>query len=386
MPGPPARRRSVTPRAPASARRAGHTCPRLGPGAGRFVLPRLSRQRPRDDEPGLHRGLHLEHPLDADGHRPARWRWRTTRPASRTTGTSGPARPPARAVPTPISTAASATHAFRKVSPPSSWSLPPPPGTTSGSTGRTTTTPTRTSASDAGAQPSHQTAQRYRIQISQTDTFARPGRQQEVDQTTYTAFDRTLPEGTPLLAGPGDRRAEQPPQLESAPVADEELRRGRARPRRWRAPGSAVTRRSAGRPSRSPRPTASRCTRTTTAASRASTGCISATSTQTAYAWNKSLPASTQAYVWRVRWKDADRQLAGRLVHDRALLRLPGSLTLTCAAQRRLPADRPGRTSSGSRCRRPSSTSRRCARSGPRPRPAAGHHGRPSCRRHEAVP
>ena len=68
--------------------------------------------------------------------------------------------------------------------------------TTSPSTGTTTTTPTKRPRKYlGGAARSHQTAQKYRIEISQSSTFATTVDSREVDQSTYTPWDGTLPEG-----------------------------------------------------------------------------------------------------------------------------------------------------------------------------------------------
>jgi len=108
--------------------------------------------------------------------------------------------------PDPASTLDAATHAFRKISPQVDGLV-----ATDGSQGATVTQfanevtftwndyrATNQQVSYAGgAAPAHQTAQSYRIQVSKSPTFASTDLVDErtVDQTTYTPFDRTYPEG-----------------------------------------------------------------------------------------------------------------------------------------------------------------------------------------------
>ena len=108
--------------------------------------------------------------------------------------------------PDPASTLDAATNAFRKTSPPVDGLV-----ATDGSQGAAVTQfanevtfswndyrATNQQVSYAGgAAPSHQTAQSYRIQVSKSPTFASADLVDErtVDQTTYTPFDRTYPEG-----------------------------------------------------------------------------------------------------------------------------------------------------------------------------------------------
>jgi hypothetical protein len=112
--------------------------------------------------------------------------------------------------PDPISTHAAATSAFRKISPVVSLTAP-------------ASNPVNDCTLDAlgdpvcaedialswedyfdtnherwyadGIAPSYQTAMKYRVQVSQSPTFDTLVDTQEVDQTTYTAFDKTWPEG-----------------------------------------------------------------------------------------------------------------------------------------------------------------------------------------------
>ena len=83
------------------------------------------------------------------------------------------------------------------------WRSRPPqtarvrPARRSPSAGRTTGPPTRGVTYAGGAAPSHQSAQRYRLQVAQSATITDSNVIDDVtvDQTTYTAFTKTYPEG-----------------------------------------------------------------------------------------------------------------------------------------------------------------------------------------------
>jgi hypothetical protein len=111
----------------------------------------------------------------------------------------------------PVSTDAAATNAFRKISPQVQL-LPPGANSVNECTDAIsisgavcsddiafswedyyTTNQERTFA--GGATPSPQTAMKYRIEFSTSESFGSPLHYQEVDQPTYTLFSETLPEG-----------------------------------------------------------------------------------------------------------------------------------------------------------------------------------------------
>jgi hypothetical protein len=113
--------------------------------------------------------------------------------------------------PDPVSTNAAATNAFRKISP--KVELLPPGGNSVNECANTTTLDGATCSGDiafswvdyhttnqgslyaGGLASSHQTGQKYRIEIARNAQFSPALVSQEIDQTTYTRFDDTLPEG-----------------------------------------------------------------------------------------------------------------------------------------------------------------------------------------------
>ncbi|MFW5475137.1 hypothetical protein ACOCJ5_17635 [Knoellia sp. CPCC 206450] len=155
--------------------------------------------------------------------------------------------------------------------------------------------------------PSWQAAKHYRIQVSTSPSFATLVDTQLVDQTTYTAFDRTYPEGTyywrvqavdaannGLTWSPTQSFVKQSP----APVLD--------------TPTGGVS--TSGL-------TAFKWAPTTFAGSYTlevyknndsnwspANRVVSVTGKQVAYAHSTPLPASASAYVWRVARLDADNR------------------------------------------------------------------------------
>jgi hypothetical protein len=102
--------------------------------------------------------------------------------------------------PDPVSTLAAATNAFSKTSPPVALQQPASGATVATSQVRFTwddylaTNATTTYA--ATGETGTQAAMQYRIQVSTTRSFATLVDQRVVDQTSYTAWDKTYPEGT----------------------------------------------------------------------------------------------------------------------------------------------------------------------------------------------
>ena len=95
--------------------------------------------------------------------------------------------------------------------------------TTSPSRGRTTTTRTRRCSSQTATHPSHQTATKYRIEISRQRVVRNPrplpgGRPADVHPV-----QRDAPRGRPLVARAGNRRRQQQARLEYAGPGGEEV-------------------------------------------------------------------------------------------------------------------------------------------------------------------
>ncbi|MGO4599716.1 hypothetical protein [Terrabacter sp. 2RAF25] len=100
--------------------------------------------------------------------------------------------------PDPVSTLAAADHGFSKTSPPVSLTAPASGAQVADDVTFTWAdylTTNQSTAYDATAERGTQTAMRYHIQVSQTRSFATLIDDQFVDQATYTAWDRTYPEG-----------------------------------------------------------------------------------------------------------------------------------------------------------------------------------------------
>jgi len=227
--------------------------------------------------------------------------------------------------PDPVSTLKAATNAFSKLSPRVAQ-LAPADGATVGNavtfswedylatSQKTTWGPT----SEVG----NQAAQRYHVQVSTTNSFATLLDEQYVDQTTYTAYDRTYPEGT----------------LYWRVQAMDAQSNGLQWSQTWKvtksSPAPAITspKGAAGAITTAcPTPTVTAsCTSGTSpfvwAPSDYAGGyqlevyknddsnwspanrVISVSTKQTAYANSVPLPASTSAYVWRVARLDADNR------------------------------------------------------------------------------
>jgi hypothetical protein len=122
-----------------------------------------------------------------------------------------PCKTTTRCGPDPVSTNAAATNAFRKISPEVEL-LAPGANSVNECTDTTTLDGARCAGDIAfswrdyhatnqsvsyagGAEPSHQTGQKYRIEIARNAQFSPIVHFREVDQPTYTLFDDTLPEG-----------------------------------------------------------------------------------------------------------------------------------------------------------------------------------------------
>lgn len=225
-----------------------------------------------------------------------------------------PCKAPNACSPDPVSTHASATNAFRKVSPEINGmtAVHHPDGDPDSNTQADDITfewedylvTNDGTPSLPVASPSHQTAQKYRIEISQSSTFATTVDAKEVDQSTYTPFDGTLPEGAlywrvQAIDAEGNHlnwgdtrevtKASGTVEL-SSPFDDVHV--GGDTAFRWQPKDFAasytieVYKNDNG---------------TFSSANRVFSG----TSKQTAYVWTKFLPASAD-YQWRVRWTDGD--------------------------------------------------------------------------------
>ncbi|GAA5032893.1 hypothetical protein GCM10023258_32300 [Terrabacter aeriphilus] len=100
--------------------------------------------------------------------------------------------------PDPVSTLAAATNAFSKTSPPVSLTSPAAGAAVANQvtfSWQDYLTTNAASTYAATGERSTQTAMSYRIQVSQTRSFATLVDDKVVDQATYTAWDRTYPEG-----------------------------------------------------------------------------------------------------------------------------------------------------------------------------------------------
>jgi hypothetical protein len=155
---------------------------------------------------------------------------------------------------------------------------------------------------------SYQAARQYRIEVSKTDSFGKLVDSREVDQTTYTAFTKTYPEGdlwwrVQAIDAEGNHLTWSPPTLFvkdsgkpslESPIGDDET--SAFTPLRWKpqegakqyivevyenadtnfSPGNLLFR---------------------------------DTTEQTAYAWDEPIPVARASYVWRVRRADVDGEL-----------------------------------------------------------------------------
>jgi hypothetical protein len=160
---------------------------------------------------------------------------------------------------------------------------------------------------DATGETSHQSAMKYRIEVARTDSFTPPLIDfREVDQATYTPFDRTYPEGTlwwRVQAIDDDdnhltwstpkrfvKDSGTPTLVSPAGLAETD---GLA-PLHWEAQHFAK--------SYMVEVYANNDTTTFSPANLL----FRATTEQTAYLWDEPIPASDAPYVWRVRRNDAD--------------------------------------------------------------------------------
>jgi hypothetical protein len=109
-----------------------------------------------------------------------------------------PCKAPGKCAPDPVSVVDAATHAFSKRSP-----KPVLTGPANGGTAKNDVTFTwqdylatnQAHAYPATGEVSYQSGRQYRIEVSTKDDFTSLVDAREVDQTTYTPFDRTYPEG-----------------------------------------------------------------------------------------------------------------------------------------------------------------------------------------------
>jgi len=210
--------------------------------------------------------------------------------------------------PDPISTNAAATNAFRKISPKVVLQSPADGSVKSDDitfdwADYYDTNQARTY--QGGAEPSPQTAYRYRIEISQSSTFSTTVDVREVDQSTYTPFDGTLPEGilhwrvqaidaenNHLNWSVARQVTKQSGTVTlTSPVGGAGV--GGATPFEWQAKDFAGL-------------YSIEVYKNDDATFSSSNRVLSSTSKQTAFVWNKYLPAASSAYLWRVRWTDGD--------------------------------------------------------------------------------
>ncbi|MBB6626432.1 hypothetical protein H5V45_03760 [Nocardioides sp. KIGAM211] len=225
--------------------------------------------------------------------------------------------------PDPISTHAAATNAFRKISPSPELVAP---GANPSNTCTDTTTVSGAVCSDdialswadyydtnqktsyppaqSGAPTSSQTAQRYLVQVATSDTFTTLVDSREVDQTTYTAFDRTWPEG--LLywrvqaiddednhlkwSAPATFTKQSDVVTLTRPTAGAKV--GGSSPFVWEAHDGAASYQL-------------EVYRGDDATFSPANKVLGVTTKLVAYNWSRFLPAATSAYRWRVRWTDA---------------------------------------------------------------------------------
>lgn len=227
----------------------------------------------------------------------------------------------------PLNTDDAATNAFRKVSPTVEPVSPVPGASVQNQVSFTWRDYLATNEGEVfpaavqGAPTSQLTAHRYRIQVFTTPTAGTPIDDQVVDQTTYTAVKDTYPEGDLWwrvqavdaagngLAWSAMRRLrhesaysnldptsslatgiEAPPDLAMAPAWNQRVR------------GDVELRWTARHYDASWNVEIYRNDDTTgSPANRV----VAASTTQAAYTWSNQLPASDQAYRWRVQRKDA---------------------------------------------------------------------------------
>ncbi|GCD91784.1 hypothetical protein [Nocardioides sp. LS1] len=233
-----------------------------------------------------------------------------------------PCKTTSRCAPDPVSTHAAATNAFRKISP--SPVLRSPGADSVNHCADTTTLDGASCADDiafswddyydtnqtkyysGGSAPSPQTAQKYRIEIANSSTFNSPNLvdAKEVDQATYTPFDRTLPEGdlwwrvqaidaegnhlawsdiAKITKDSGKVQLNYPIDGASAPGTT---------PFSWKPKSGSASYRI-------------EVYKNDDATFSPSNRILYADTPLSSYVWSRYLPASPKAYRWRVRWHDS---------------------------------------------------------------------------------
>ncbi len=139
-------------------------------------------------------------------------------------------RPAALCGPDPVSETDAATNAFRKISPKvvpdrTAQRTRPRRGTEVTFSWEDYRTTNAGVTYFGGASPSHQSAQRYRLQVAQSATITDGNAIDDVtvDQTTYTASRPHVPRGRPVVASAGDRQRRQPAGVVGHPQVRQEL-------------------------------------------------------------------------------------------------------------------------------------------------------------------
>ena len=244
--------------------------------------------------------------------------------------------------PDPISTNAAATNAFRKLSPAVQLGAPADNATL-------TTEPTfswtdyydtnQTVSYAGGADKSYQTAQMYRIQVSQSSTFPNNGStpvDTNVDQPFYTPSTLTLPQGKLYwrvqVIDPSNNRVNwsavrsftnnqpavdlSPSGAVPSPVGGVTV--AGSTPFRW-APMDGAYYYSI------------EVYKNDDSTHSPANLVIAANTQEPAYVWQNYLPPSTSAYRWRVRWTDAGNQLRPYSADGRFFVNA-SSVTLTSPA------------------------------------------------------
>ena len=226
--------------------------------------------------------------------------------------------------PDPASLHSAATNAFRKQSPAIALQTPADGGTVTGSpssaplftwTDYLTTNQQAANAYDgANEDPSYEAARTYRIQISQSSTFATLLDDRELDQPFYSPSDRTLPQGTiywrvQALDGSGNHLtwsnaysfSNNQPAVSLAASGDVPSPVGGvtvagSTPFRWAPMKGAYS-------------YTIEVYKNDDVAHSPSNLVIAATTQEPTYVWQNYLPPSDKPYRWRVRWTDAGGQL-----------------------------------------------------------------------------
>ena len=158
-----------------------------------------------------------------------------------------------------------------------------------------------------GAHPSHQTAMKYRIEISASESFATLLHYQEVDQPTYTPFTETLPEGdlwwrVQAIDADNNKLAWSTPALVEKKSGGVQLIAPKnAAPVAGTAPFSWEPQQHAA----GYRLEVYRNNDTTYSSANL---VLSVDTKLASYVATKYLPASSTPYLWRVRWLDASNR------------------------------------------------------------------------------